>query len=152
MRALEGGGILGGFPLMKIKVTILGGEARPDSSNEMAFRIAAGEGFEQALRQAGPVLLEPVMKLEILTPEEFLGDFVGDLQQRKGTIARTETRDKLVVIDAPPAGGAVRLLQRHAQSQPGPRQLFHGTAGILPRAARSGGKLRAVSLWPTVNL
>ena len=97
---LEGGGILGGFPLMKLKLTILGGESRPEASSEVAFRIAAGDGFERALREAGPVLLEPIMKLEVSTPEECLGDFVGDLQQRRATIVRTETRGKLAVIEA----------------------------------------------------
>jgi elongation factor G len=95
----EGGGILGGFPLVKMKITVTDAE-RSEASNEMAFRIAAGDAFETALREAGPVLLEPIMKLSITTPEEHLGDFVGDLQQRRAIITRTETRGKLTFIEA----------------------------------------------------
>jgi elongation factor G len=95
----EGGGPLGGFPLAKMKVTVEDGAA-DEHSTEVAFRIAAGEAFEKALRAAGPILLEPIMRLEIVTPEEHLGDFVGDLQQRRAVIARTENRGKVVAIEA----------------------------------------------------
>ncbi len=95
----EGGGPLGGFPLMKIKVTVQDGKA-DESSTEVAFRIAAADAFEKGLRLAGPQLLEPIMKLEITTPEEHLGDFVGDLQQRRGIISGTATRGKMTVIEA----------------------------------------------------
>jgi elongation factor G len=97
---LAGGGILAGFPLMRVKLTILAVESRPESSNETAFRIAAADAFERALAQAGPVLLEPVMRLEVSTPDECLGDFVGDLQQRRATIVRSEARDKYAIIEA----------------------------------------------------
>jgi elongation factor G len=97
---LDGGGIFGGFPLANIKVTLLACEARDQGSNEVAFRIAAGDAFERALRDAGPVLLEPIMKLEVSTPEEFLGDFVGDLQQRRAIIAAAENRGGTSVIEA----------------------------------------------------
>ena len=96
----EGGGPLGGFPLMEIKVTVLGGEAHETGSNEVAFRIAAGDAFEKGLRQAGPVLLEPIMKLDISAPEEHLGEFVGDLHKRRSTIAKTEHRGASVQIEA----------------------------------------------------
>ena len=96
----EGGGVIGGFPLTRLKVTILGGEAHPTNSNVVAFRIAAGDAFERALREAGPVLLEPIMKLAISTPEEHVGDFVGDIQQRRGVIAHTESRGQYAVIEA----------------------------------------------------
>jgi len=96
----EGGGLIGGFPLTKLKLIIQGGESRVDGSNETAFRIAAGDAFEKALREGGPVLLEPIMKLDISTPEEYMGDFVGDLQQRRGIIANTESRGEIAVIEA----------------------------------------------------
>ncbi|MEZ6099568.1 MAG: translation factor GTPase family protein [Pirellulaceae bacterium] len=96
----EGGGLIGGFPLMKVKITVMGGESSPDASNETAFRIAAGDAFERALREGGPVLLEPVMKLDITTPDEHMGDFVGDLQQRRAIIAHTESRGNLAFIEA----------------------------------------------------
>jgi len=96
----QGGGIIAGFPLSKVKVTITGGEIREGESTEVAFRIAAGEAFEKALGEAGPVLLEPIMRLEISTPEEYLGDFVGDLQQRRAIIAKTIHRGGRTVIEA----------------------------------------------------
>lgn len=95
----EGGGMLG-FPLMNVKVTVLGGEVHETESNEMAFRMAAADAFRTALTKAGTVLLEPIMRLEVTTPEEHLGDFVSDLQQRRAVITRTHTRGRNTVIDA----------------------------------------------------
>lgn len=95
----EGGGAIGGFPLSQLKVTIVGGAADEDST-DVAFRIAAGDGFEKALQDGGPVLLEPIMKLEIATPEEYMGDLVGDLQQRRGIVSNTENRGNIYVIEA----------------------------------------------------
>jgi elongation factor G len=94
-----GGGSLG-YPLMKVRFTVLGGETREGESNELAFRIAAADAFSRAIREAGIVLLEPIMKLEITTPEEHLGDFVSDLQQRRAIIHRTQMRGKNALIDA----------------------------------------------------
>ncbi len=95
----EGGGSLG-FPLMKVKVTITGGQAHETESNELAFRFAAADAFEKALRDAGIVLLEPVMRLEVTTPEDSVGDIVGDLQQRRALIQRTHVRGETTVIEA----------------------------------------------------
>jgi elongation factor G len=95
----EGGGILGGFPLMNLKATITGATCN-ENTNDIAVRIAGGDAFEKALREGGPQLLEPIMRLSITTPEDYLGDFVGDLQQRRALIQRTENRGKLVWIEA----------------------------------------------------
>ena len=89
-----------GFPLMKVKITLLGGETHETESTDVAFRVAAADAFDQALRAAGVVLLEPIMKLEITTPDEYFGDFISDLQQRRGTITRTFNRGKNTVIEA----------------------------------------------------
>jgi elongation factor G len=96
----QGGGLIAGFPLMKLRVTITGGEAHESDSDERAFRIAVNDAFNKGLEQGGKVLLEPIMKLDILTPEEYLGDFVGDLQQRRAVIARTENRGRMSAIEA----------------------------------------------------
>ncbi len=96
----EGGGVIGGFPLSQLKVTILSGESHPLNSNPTAFRIAAADAFDHGLREGGPVLLEPIMKLDITTPNESFGDFVGDLQQRRGEVTHTDTRGKLSLIEA----------------------------------------------------
>ncbi|HEY3746418.1 MAG TPA: elongation factor G, partial [Gemmatimonadaceae bacterium] len=78
----QGGGILG-FPLMRIKATVLGGEVAETGQSEIAFRAATSQAFDAALREGRPVLLEPIMRLEINTPDEHVGDLVGDLQQRR---------------------------------------------------------------------
>ncbi len=95
----EGGGSLG-FPLLRVKITVTGGELSETESNELAFRIAAADAFQKGLAQAGMVLLEPIMQLEITTPEEHLGDIVGDLQQRRAVITHTQVRAKSTVIEA----------------------------------------------------
>jgi len=95
----EGGGSLG-FPLMQVKVEVIGAEVSETESNELAFRYAAADAFERALREAGIVLLEPIMRLEVHTPEESLGEIVSDLQQRRAIINRTTTRGTSTIIEA----------------------------------------------------
>ena len=95
----EGGGLLG-FPLMKVKITVLGGKTHETESTDLAFRMAAGDAFRKALQDTQIVLLEPIMRLEVTTPEENLGDFVSDLQQRRASITRTHTRGRNTVIEA----------------------------------------------------
>jgi len=96
----EGGGRIGGFPLMKLRVTVLGGETQDQATTESAIRIAANHGFELALEEGGPVLLEPIMRLDIVTPEDYLGDFIGDLQHRRAMIVKTENRGRMTMIEA----------------------------------------------------
>ncbi len=98
-RAL-GGGIIAGFPLSGVQIEVTGAETAEEGSDEVAFRIAAGDAFDRGMDQAGPVLLEPVMKIEVTTPEDYMGDIVGDLQQRRAIVAGTETRGEMTVITA----------------------------------------------------
>jgi len=95
----QGGGVLG-YPLMRIKVKVLRGEMHETDSTEIAFRTAASLAFDAALREAGTVLLEPIMRLEISTPDEHVGDLVGDLQQRRAIIHQTENRGVHTVLHA----------------------------------------------------
>jgi elongation factor G len=95
----EGGGRIAGYPLMKLKITVLGGESS-ELTDARAARIAAADAFDKGLEQGGKVLLEPIMKLDIVTPEDYLGDFVGDLQQRRALIAKTDHRGKMATIEA----------------------------------------------------
>ncbi|MEM9366589.1 MAG: elongation factor G [Planctomycetota bacterium] len=96
----EGGGLIAGFPLSGVRIDALDVETQEEGSDEVAFRIAAGDGFDEGLRGSGPVLLEPVMKVEVTTPEEYMGEIVGDLLQRRASIASTETRGAMSVITA----------------------------------------------------
>ena len=95
----DGGGTIGSFPLTKIRVTLLSAEVT-EESDDMAFSIAAGEAFEEALREAGPTLLEPIMKLTISTPDDFYGDFVSDLAQRRAQIVNTDNHSGMTFIEA----------------------------------------------------
>ncbi|TWU39063.1 Elongation factor G [Novipirellula aureliae] len=96
----EGGGLIAGFPLSGVKIEVFEAETHEEGSDEVAFRIAAGDAFDKGLEAAGPVLLEPVMKVEVTTPEDYMGEIVGDLQQRRAIIAATETRGAMTVITA----------------------------------------------------
>jgi elongation factor G len=97
--AAHGGGLLG-FPLMRVKATLLGGTVHETGSTEIAFRTAANLAFDAALRAAGVVLLEPIMKLEVSTPDAHVGDLIGDLQQRRAIINDQEARSGRTVIHA----------------------------------------------------
>ena len=96
----QGGGPIAGFSLMQIQVSLLDVEISEEGSDEVAFRIAANDGFEKGLQQAHPVLLEPIMKLNITTPEAYLGEFVSDLQQRRAIIVQTENHGDRTDIEA----------------------------------------------------
>ena len=79
-------GVLAGFPVLDVKVTLFDGSFHEVDSNEMAFKIAGSMGFKKGALEADPVLLEPCMKVEVTTPEEYMGDVVGDLNRRRGLI------------------------------------------------------------------
>jgi elongation factor G len=79
-------GVLAGYPLLGVKVTLFDGSYHDVDSSEMAFKIAGSMGFRKGALQASPALLEPIMKVEIITPEENMGDVVGDLNRRRGII------------------------------------------------------------------
>lgn len=79
-------GILAGYPVIDVKVTVFDGSYHDVDSNEMAFKVAASMGFRKGALQAKPVILEPIMKVEVVTPENFMGDIVGDLNRRRGII------------------------------------------------------------------
>ncbi len=95
-----GGGAIGSFPLTGLRVSLTGGEMREVGSDEVAFRIAANDAFEQALQSGSPTLLEPIMRLEIVTPDDYVGEIVGDLQQRRAIIDSTESRGIMTVVVA----------------------------------------------------
>jgi elongation factor G len=89
-----------GFPLVDLKATLVDGDYHDVDSNELAFRFAASDALRKAAAEAGAVLLEPIMKLEVVTPEDYLGNVTGDLSSRRALIDKTYTRGKLMVIEA----------------------------------------------------
>ena len=84
-------GVLGGFPLDSLKVELLDGSFHPVDSDQLSFEIAALQAYKNACSQAGPVLMEPIMKLEVVTPEENMGDVIGDLNKRRGQVEGMES-------------------------------------------------------------
>ena len=93
-------GILAGYPVVDIKVDLYEGSYHDVDSSEMAFKICSSIGFKNAAKSADPVILEPMMKVEVVTPEEFLGDVMGDLNSRRGLIQGQSDRGQAKVIDA----------------------------------------------------
>ena len=81
-------GILAGYPVVDVKVTLFDGSYHDVDSSEMAFKIAGSMGFKEGARKASPVLLEPIMSVEVETPEDYMGDVVGDLNRRRGMVLR----------------------------------------------------------------
>jgi elongation factor G len=96
-------GVIAGYPIVDVKVTIFDGSYHDVDSNEMAFKIAGSMGFREGFRKAKPILLEPIMKVEVVTPEDYYGDIVGDLNRRRGQIVGMEDSPsgKVVTADVP---------------------------------------------------
>ena len=107
-------GVLAGYPLVDIIATVYDGSYHDVDSSEAAFRIAGSMAFKDACRKAKPVLLEPIMKAVVITPEQFMGDIVGDISSKRGVIKEYRSA---AVFD-------VRLCYADALDVPGPRQLF----------------------------
>ena len=84
-------GVLAGYPLDKLKVTLIDGSFHPVDSDQLSFEIAAIQAFKNASAKAGPVLMEPIMQMEVVTPEESMGDVIGDLNKRRGQVEGMET-------------------------------------------------------------
>jgi elongation factor G len=93
-------GVQAGFPLTGVKVTLLDGAYHEVDSSELAFKIAGSMAFKEAARQASPALLEPMMAVEVTTPEDYLGDVIGDLNSRRGHILAMEERFGARVVKA----------------------------------------------------
>jgi elongation factor G len=93
-------GPLAGFPVDSLKVTLLDGSFHAVDSDQLSFEICARQAFKSAASKAAPKLLEPIMKLEIVTPEEYMGDIIGDLNRRRGEVAGMETKGGAKVINA----------------------------------------------------
>jgi len=95
-----GSGVLAGFPVVDVKVELIDGSYHEVDSSEMAFKIAGSMAIKEGLRKASPVLLEPMMAVEVNTPEEFMGDVIGDLNRRRGHIESMEPRGNAQVVRA----------------------------------------------------
>ena len=93
-------GVLAGFPIVDIKVTCFDGSYHDVDSSEMAFKIAGSMGFKEGARKAAPALLEPIMSVEVVMPDEYMGDVIGDLNSRRGRVMGMEARGGAQVVNA----------------------------------------------------
>ena len=120
-------GIVAGYPVVDVKVTLYDGSYHDVDSNEMAFKIAGSMGFREGARKAKPVLLEPVMRVEIVTPEEYMGTVNGDLNRRRGILQGTEESPSGKIIKAEvPLSEMFGYATDLAISNSGPRRLHNG--------------------------
>ena len=93
-------GVLAGYPMVDVRATLIDGSSHDVDSSEMAFKIAGSMAFKEAARKAKPVLLEPIMAVEVVTPEDYMGDVIGDLYSRRGRVGGMEQRGNSQVIRA----------------------------------------------------
>ncbi len=93
-------GVIAGFPVIDFKATLIDGASHDVDSSVMAFEIASRQAFREGISKAGPVLLEPVMRVEVVTPEDYMGDVIGDLNSRRGNVSGMDTRGNARVITA----------------------------------------------------
>jgi elongation factor G len=93
-------GVLAGYPMVGVKVTLLDGSFHEVDSSELAFKIAGSMGFKEGAKRAQPVLLEPIMAVEVIVPEDFIGEVSGDLSSRRGKITNLEARDGVRLVKA----------------------------------------------------
>jgi elongation factor G len=94
------GGVLAGYPVTDIRISLVDGSYHSVDSSEMAFKIAASMGFKKIFMEAGPVLLEPIMRMEVIVPEDYVGDVMGDLNSRRGRVAGIDVKDGIQIIKA----------------------------------------------------
>ncbi len=145
-------GVIAGYPVVDVKVTLFDGSYHDVDSNEISFRMAAIFGFKDGFRKAKPVILEPIMKVEVVTPEDYMGDVIGDLNRRRGQIQGMEdTPAGKTVIGRSAAGGDVRLRDHGALDEPGSRDVHdgifevRGSPGECRRGDHQASKFSATS-------
>jgi elongation factor G len=93
-------GVLAGYPTVDLRAVLTDGKYHDVDSSEMAFKIAGAMAFKEALRKAKPVLLEPIMSVEVVTPDEYMGDVIGDLNSRRGQVGGMEQRGNSQIVRA----------------------------------------------------
>jgi elongation factor G len=148
-------GVLAGYPMVDVRVVLLDGKYHEVDSSELAFKIAASMGFREAVGRADPVLLEPVMEVEVVMPQEFMGEVIGDLNGRRGKILNMENRAGAQVVEArvPLAtmfGYATRLrsmtqgratyTMQFGAYEPVPQQIY---AELMERSGENAERARA---------
>ena len=93
-------GIVAGYPMVDVKATLIDGDYREGASTEMAFKVAASMAVKKGCRKAGSILLEPIMSVDVVVPENFLGEVIGDINSRRGKVGKITPKGKISVIKA----------------------------------------------------
>jgi translation elongation factor EF-G len=133
--ALENG-VKAGFPMVDVRVSLVDGKYHDTDSSEIAFKVAGSLALQEAAKRAKPVLLEPVFAVEVVTPEEYMGDVIGDLNRRRGRVEGMEPPRQRPGGQGPRAAERdVRLRDRRALDDPGSRDL-HDAVRPLRRRSR----------------
>ena len=126
MREAMEHGVLAGYPVVDIKASLYDGSYHTVDSSEMAFKIAASLAFKKGMEQANPVLLEPIMYVEVTVPEQFMGDIMGDMNSRRGRILGMEAKGGNRDQGSCPHGGNAQVFGRLAVNDTRARLLYHG--------------------------
>jgi elongation factor G len=140
-------GVLAGYPVVDLAAAVIFGSYHEVDSSEMAFKIAASMCFKEAMSKAQPIILEPIMSLEVVTPDDFIGDVISDINRRRGRIGGQEPRGNTQVINAhvplsETFGYATDLRSRSQGRATFTMQFSHYEAvpkGVGPEALRQGG-------------
>ena len=136
MREALENGVKAGYPMVDVRVELVDGSFHDVDSSEMAFKIAGSMAIQDAARKANPVLLEPVMAVEVVTPEDFLGDVIGDLSRRRGKVQGQEQRGNALAVQAfVPLGEMFGYATELRSIDPGPGHLHDAV-----RALRGGSR------------
>jgi len=93
-------GVISGFPVINLKVRLVDGSYHPVDSSDIAFKIAGAMAVKEAIEKANPVILEPIMKVQVIVPREYLGDVIGDLNARRGKVEGMEARGEIQIVNA----------------------------------------------------
>ena len=133
-------GVLAGYPMVDVKVTLRDGSYHEVDSSELAFKIAGSMAFKQAARRADPVLMEPMMAVEVTTPDNYMGDVIGDINSRRGQMQAMDERSGLRIIKAvvPLAEmfGYVGDLRSKTQGRASYTMQFDSYAEVPPNVAK----------------
>ena len=135
------GGVIAGYPVLDVKATLYDGSYHDVDSSELAFHLAGSIATREGIKKAHPVMLEPVMKIEITTPEDFMGDVIGDLNSRRGRVDSMEDRDNGVKVIAgfvPLANmfGYTSDLRGMSQGRAASTMELHGYEEVPPNIAQ----------------
>ena len=143
--------MLAGFPVVDLKVTLIDGAYHEVDSSALAFEIASRTALREALQKGGPVLLEPIMKVEVVTPEDYTGSVIGDLNSRRGQIQGQDMRGNANVVNAMvPLANMFGYVNNLRSMSPGARHV-HDAIRPLRASAASGrrgspGEVRLINL------